>query len=54
MTLVDYVFTKLRPAQDVDRQVPKESRFRRSYDKKHDKRPHTLLKSEGLHLKHIY
>ena len=54
MTLIDYVFPKLDTAEDVVRQMFKKSRFRRPFNKRLDKRSHTLLKSEAQHLHNIY
>ena len=54
MTLIDYVFPKLDIAEDVVRQMFKKSRFRRPFNKRLDKRSHTLLKSEAQHLHNIY
>ena len=54
MTLVADVFPKLETAKNVGRQMSKKSRFRRPFNKQHDKQSQTLLKSERQHLCHIY
>ena len=54
ITLIVCVFPKLKTANDVVRQMSKESRFRRSFDKKFGSWSQILLKSEHQHLYHIY
>ena len=54
MTLIAYVFPKLRIAKDMVREMSKKSRFKRPFDKQHGKRSQTLLKSPWQHLYHIY
>ena len=54
MILVANVFPKLETAKDMGRQMSKKSRFRRHFNKQHDKQSQTLLKSERQHLCHIY
>ena len=45
MTLISYVFPKLKTVKDVDRQMSKKSGLKRPFDKEHGKRFQTLLKS---------
>ena len=54
MTLIAYLFLRLRPAKNVVRYMCKKSRFRLPFQKEHGKRLSALLKSEGQHLYHIY
>ena len=54
MTLIAYVFQKLRTANNMVRKMSKNSRFRTPFDKQHGKRSQTLLKSARQHLDHIY
>ena len=54
MTLIAYVFPKLRTANNMVRKMSKNSRFRTPFDKQHGKRSQTLLKSARQHLDHIY
>ena len=42
---MSYVFPKLQTMKDVVRQMSKKSGLRRPFDKEHDKRSQTLLKS---------
>ena len=53
MTLIGYIFQKLRTAQDVLRQMSKKSFFRRPFKRRICKRTQTLLKHGGHHLNHI-
>ena len=53
LTLIAYVFAKLRIVKDVIRQISKKSRFRRPFEKRYGKRSQTLLKSAALHFYHI-
>ena len=54
MTLIAYLFLRLRPAKNVVRYMCKKSRFRLPFQKEHGKRVSALFKSEGQHLYHIY
>ena len=45
MTLIGYVFRKLRTEKSVVRKVSKKAGFRRLFNKQHDKRSQTLSKS---------
>ena len=54
MTLIAYLFLRLRPAKNVVRYMCKKSRFRLPFQKEHGKRVSTLFKSERQHLRHIY
>ena len=54
MTLLAYLFLRLRPAKKVVRYMCKKSRFRLPFQKEHGKRVSTLFKSERQHLRHIY
>ena len=54
MTLIAYLFPRLRPAKNVVRYMCKKSRFRLPFQKEHGKRVSTLFKFEGQHLYHIY
>ena len=54
MTLMGYLFLRLRPPKNVVRSMSKKSRFRLPFGKQHGKQLPTLLKSERQHLYHIY
>ena len=54
MTLIAYLFVRLRPAKNVVRYMSKKSRFRLPFLKEHGKRVPTLFKFERQHLYHIY
>ena len=54
MTLIAYLFLRLRSAKNVDRYMSKKSRFRLPLQKEHGKRLSTLFKFEQQHLYHIY
>ena len=54
MTLLAYLFLRLRPAKDVVRYMCKKSRFRLPFQKEHGKRVSALFKFEGQHLYDIY
>ena len=47
MTLIADVFPKLRTPKNMNRSMPKKSRFRGSDKKQHGKRAQTLFKFEG-------
>ena len=53
MTLIAYLFLRLRPAKIVVRYMCKKSRFRLPFQKEHGKRVSTLFKFERQHLRHI-
>ena len=53
MTLIAYVFPKLRTPKNMVRSTPKKSVFRVSVEKKHGKGGQKLLKFGGQHLYHI-
>ena len=54
MTLIAYLFVRLRPAKIVARYITKKSRFRLPLQKEHGKPVSTLFKSEREHLQHNY
>ena len=54
MTLIAYLFPKLRTAEDVARYMSKMSRFKGPFDRQHGKRVQTLLRSGTQHCYHIY
>ena len=54
MTLIAYLFVRLRPAKNVVRHMCKKSHFRLPYPKEHGKQDLTLFKYERQHLLHIY
>ena len=54
MTLIAYVFPKLRTAKDVVRRMSKKHRFGISFDSQHVKGSQTLLKSVPQHFYHIF
>ena len=54
MTLIAYLFLRLRPGKIVVRYMFKKSRFRLPFQKEHGKLVWTLFKSEREHLCHIY
>ena len=54
MTLITYVFPKLKTAKDVVRQMSKNLRFRTPFNGQPNRGPKTLLKSAWQHLYHIF
>ena len=54
MTLIAYLFVRLRPTENVLRYMSKKSRFRLPFQKEHGKRISTLFKFEQQNLDHIY
>ena len=54
MTLIAYLFVRLRPAKIVVSYMCKKSRFRLPFQKEHGKLVSTLFKFERQHLYHIY
>ena len=54
MTLIAYLFLRLRPAKNVVRYMCKKSRSRLPFQKEHGKLVSTLLKFERKHLHPIY
>ena len=54
MTLIAYLFVRVRPAKNVVRYMCKKSRFRLPLQKEHRKLVSTLFKFERQHLHHIY
>ena len=54
MTLIAYLFLRLRPAKIVIRYMCKKSPFRLPVQKEHGKLPSTLFKFERKHLHPIY
>ena len=54
MTLIANIFLNLGTPKNVIRQMSQKPRFRGPFDKWHDKRAETLLKSERQHIYHIY
>ena len=53
MTLLAYLFPKLRTPKNVVRYMSKKSRFKVPFDKQHGKRVQKLLGSEPQHRYHI-
>ena len=53
MTLVAYLFPKLRTPKNVVRYMSKKSRFKVPFDRQHGKRVQTLLRYEPQHRYHI-
>ena len=53
MTLVAYLFPKLRTPKNVARYMSKKSRFKVPFDRQHGKRVQKLLRSEPQHRYHI-
>ena len=54
MTIIAYLFVRLRTAKNVVRYTCKKSRFGLPFQKEHGKRVSTLFKFERQHLYHIY
>ena len=54
MTLIVYLFLRLRPAKSVVRYMCKKSRFRIPFQKEYGKRVSTLFIFDRQHLHHIY
>ena len=54
MTLIGYLFLRLRPAKIVVRYICKKSRFRLPFQKEHGKLVSTLFKFERQNIYHIY
>ena len=54
MTLIAYLFLRLRRAKIMVRYLCKKSRFRLPFQKEHGKLVSTLFKFERQHLYHIY
>ena len=54
MTLISYLFLRLRTAKNVLRYICKKSRFTLPFQKEYGKRVSTLFKFEREHLHHIY
>ena len=54
MTLIAYLFPKLGTPENVARYLHKKSRFKGPFDRQHDKRIQTLLRSGQQHCYHIY
>ena len=54
MTLIDFVFPKLRTLKTWLDKCLEKSRFRRHFDKQHGKQGQILVKSTSQHLYHIY
>ena len=54
MTVIVYIFLRLRPEKKVVRYTYKKSRFRLLFQKEHGKRVSTLFKFERQRLYHIY
>ena len=53
MSLIGYVFLKLRTPKDVVRKMSKKSRLRGSLYRQHGKRAETLTQYQRQHLYHI-
>ena len=54
MTLRADLFPKLRTPENVAGYMPKKSRFKRPFDRQHDKWVQTLLRSKQEQCYHIY
>ena len=54
MTLIAYLFLRLRPAKNVVRYMCKKSSFRLPFQKEHGKLVSTMFKFEWQNLYHIY
>ena len=54
MTLIAYLFFRLRPAKNMVTYMCKKSRFTLPFQKEHGKLVSALFKSQGQHLYHIY
>ena len=54
MTLIADFFPKLRTPENVARYMSKKSRFKGPFDRQHDKRIQTLLRSGQQNCYHIY
>ena len=50
MTLITYLFGKLKTAKDVLGETPNKYRLRRPFNRRYGNWSKTLLKSEGQHL----
>ena len=53
MTLVAYLFPKLRTPKNLVRYMSKKSRFKVPFERQHGKRVQKLLRSEPQHRYHI-
>ena len=53
MTLLAYLFPKLRTPEKGVRYMSKKSRFKGPFDRQHGERVQTLLRSERQHCYHI-
>ena len=54
MTVIAYLFLRLRPSKNVVRYMCKKPRFRLPFQKEHGKLVSTLFKFKRQHLYHIY
>ena len=54
MTLIADFFPKLRTPENVARYMSKKSRFKGPFDRQHEKRIQTLLRSGRQYCYHIY
>ena len=54
MTLIAYLFPKLRTPENAARYISKKPRFKRPFETQHGKRIQTLLRSGQQHCYHIY
>ena len=54
MTLIPYLFRKLRTPENVARYMSKKSRFKGPFHREHGKRIQTLLRSGQQHFYYIY
>ena len=54
MTLIAYIFPKLRTPENVARYMSKKSRVKGPFERKDGKRIQTLLQSGQQHCYHIY
>ena len=53
MTLIAYLFPKLRTPKNVVIYMSKKSRFKGPFDRQHGKRVQTMLQSDPQHRYHI-
>ena len=53
MTLLAYLFPKLRTPKNVVRYMSEKSRFKVPFDRQHGKRVQTLFPSEPQHRYHV-
>ena len=54
MTLIGFFISEIKGFENVVRQMPKKSRFRRPFDKQHGRHAEALFKSASHDFYHIY